>query len=368
MKLKELTGVLDEIAPLSLAEEWDNVGLLAGDPDQTIKRILLTIDLTAAVLAEARAGKTDLILAYHPPIFSPIKKIVAGKGTSPLLYETVRAGIAVYAFHTALDVVKGGINDLLADIVGIQDAAPLQPAKTQTGKLCKLVVYLPEGDLEKVSHAIFTAGVGHIGNYRKCSFRTGGTGTFQGDAETSPTIGKPNQFTETPELRLETILPVEILGQVAAAMLDAHSYEEVAYDVFPILSAPAGTGIGRVGNLKTPISVPHLVERIKKSLKIKTAGLIGPPRGQVKRAAVGAGSCGSLLQQVIVQECDFYLTGELKHHFALELAHAGVTTLCVGHWHSERPILAPLAKNLRSRCPNLHIKTSSKDRDPFTWR
>jgi len=370
MKLREICGKLEKLAPVGLAADWDNVGLLAGDPQQSIRRILLTIDLTKAVLAEAKQQKTDMILAYHPPIWDPIKKVVAGQGTSPLLYEVIRSGMAVYAMHTALDVVTGGINDVLASIVGIVNPQPLEEKEVETSRFYKLAVFLPESNLEKVSEAIFAAGGGKIGTesrYSKCSFRSPGVGTFQGDKRSNPTVGQPGRFEQAEEIRLETVVPAAKLGAAVKAMLKAHSYEEVAYDVYPMLAALPEKGLGRFGELDKPIAVTALVEKIKKSLKVKTAGLIGPRRRQVKRAAVGAGSCGPILRDVIRRNCDFYLTGELKHHHALELQEAGVTTMCVGHANSERIILTDVAGTLRKECSGVTVKISRKDQDPIIW-
>jgi dinuclear metal center YbgI/SA1388 family protein len=371
MKLREVVNILEGIAPLELAEEWDNVGLLAGDLSQTVRKVMLTIDLTKEVLTEAQKEKVDLLLAYHPPIWEPLKRIVARQGTSPLLYEAIRSGMAVYALHTALDAARGGVNDVLAEIVGIAEAESLVKPTVQTGKMCKLVVFLPESDLEKVSEAIFTAGAGTIGEnarYTKCSFRCGGVGTFQGSEESTPTVGEAGRFEQAPELRLETVAPVEKIGAIVKAMLKAHSYEEVAYDVIPLLDAQSDIGLGRCGDLPKPVTVAELIERIKKKLKVKTVGLIGPQRGKIKRAAVCAGSCGSILRNVIRAGCDFYLTGELKHHHALELQEAGVTTVCVSHSVSERIILPRVAKRLKSECHGVEVLISRKDRDPFTWQ
>ena len=167
---------------------------------------------------------------------------------------------------------------------------------------------------------------------------------------------------------METIVPVAKLSAAVAAMLKAHSYEEVAYDVIPLLHGQTDTGLGRVGDLKKPITNKTLIEKVKKTFKQKVVGIIGPTTGSVKRAAVCAGSCGSMLKQVIQQQCDFYLTGELKHHFALELQEAGVTTVCLSHTNSERIILPQLARQCRKRCANVEFVVSRKDRDPFDWR
>ena len=367
MKLRDLIVWLDELAPLELAEEWDNVGLLAGDPDQPVRRVLLTIDLTEDVLAEARSFKTDLILAYHSPIFEPMKAVVKGRGVSPLLYEVIRSGMAVYAFHTALDSVRGGVNDLLADVIGIADAQPLQSQGFAPEKMCKIAVYLPENNLDKVSSAIFTAGAGHIGNYSHCSFRAKGTGTFKGAANTNPIVGRPGQLEQAPELRLESIVPVERLKPCVAAMIAAHCYEEVAYDIYPLLHNRSHLGLGRFGDLRKPVSKKTLIETIKKNLKVNAVGLIGRASGQARRGAVCAGSCGSALRHVILNNCDFYLTGELNHHNALKLQEAGITTICVSHSNSERLVLRHVANKLKPRCPELQFIVSNKDKDPFTW-
>ena len=370
MKLSEIMVILQKIAPLELAEDWDNVGLLAGDPEQSIKKIMLTIDLTAEVMAEAKKFKADLLLAYHPPIWDAIKKVVRGVGASPLIYDAIRSNMSIYAMHTALDVARGGVNDVLAEIVGIINSESLQVPEVQTGSMCKLVVFLPEGDLEKVSAAIFAAGAGDVGEkakYSKCSFRCEGTGTFHGETDRNPTVGRLGRFEQAPELRLETIAPTEKIGAIVRAMVAAHSYEEVAYDIIGLYDGGSGLGLGRLGDLAEPTAVGELIEKIKKQLKVKTVGIVGPARRKVRRAAVCAGSCGSLLRNVIRQKCDFYLTGELKHHHAMELQEAGVTAVCVSHTVSERMILPKIATKLRRQCPRVEIKVSGKDRDPFIW-
>ncbi|KPK76613.1 MAG: hypothetical protein AMJ79_06140 [Phycisphaerae bacterium SM23_30] len=368
MKLKEITDVLEGIAPRSLAEDGDNVGLLVGDYETPIKKIMLTVDLTRSVFKEARNKKVNLIVAYHPPIWEPLKKVVAGEGLSPFLHEVIRDNMALYALHTALDSVRGGVNDVLAEIVGIKDAQVLIPPATSTGNMFKLVVFLPEGDLEKVGAAIFAAGAGQIGNYSKCSFRCRGTGTFEGSESTRPTVGRAGRFEQADEFRLEAILPAAKLAAVIRAMITAHSYEEVAYDVFPLMDSPGDAGLGRFGDLPKPAKIDILLETIKKKLKVKTVGVVGPARGRVKRAAVAAGSCGMIFREVIKQGCDFYLTGELKHHHALELQEARVTTMCVGHSVSERVVLPKIAQKLRREAKDVAVSISRKDHDPFVWR
>jgi dinuclear metal center YbgI/SA1388 family protein len=368
MKLNKLMEQFDIVAPLALAEDWDNVGLLAGDPNQNIKKVMLTIDMTRAVLDEAKSKKIDCILAYHPPLFEPIKRIVANQGVSPLLYEAIKNKIAIYSTHTALDSAHGGVNDILAGIIGIENPKPIVQPTATTGDLCKIVVYLPKNDLENVSQAMFTAGAGSIGDYSECSFRCEGIGTFKGGVGTQPTIGKRGKKESVTEFRLETITYTKKLNDVLSAMIKAHSYESVAYDLFPILSGQVTTGLGRMGTLPKESTIDTLIDKIKNDLKLNIVGVIGPQKGNPKKGAVCAGSCGSVLNKVIAAQCDFYLTGELKHHFALELQEAGVTTICVSHTNSERMILPKLARQLKPMCKNVIFIVSNKDSDPFTFR
>src|SRR5437016_8283496 len=189
MLLSEILSVLEKIAPTRYAESWDNVGLLAGDPAQEITGAMLTIDYTPEVAREAAGAKCDLIVAYHPPIFDALKRITAGS----LVFDAIRRGVAIYSPHTALDVAEGGTNDMLADAVGLGDRQPLKIIEPKS-KQHKLIVFVPENALEKVSAALFTAGAGRIGKYTSCSFQSRGEGTFFGEEGTSPAVGQSGKL------------------------------------------------------------------------------------------------------------------------------------------------------------------------------
>ncbi len=371
MKLAQIMPFLDKTAPLSLAESWDNVGLLAGDPAMQIKKVILTIDLTAAVLAEARDRQAELILAYHPPLFEAVKQIVPGMKASPLLYEVIRSGKAIYSLHTALDMAQGGVNDMLAEIIGIKDPQPLALAQPRPADRYKIVVFVPVDETDKVAQAMFAAGAGTVGEnekYTQCSFRTEGTGSFKCGPESCPAIGKPGSVELVRENRLETIVPQARLSEVVKAMLSAHSYEEAAYEIYPLINTPAH-GLGRWGHLARPVAKKTLIAAVKKSLHVKCVGIIGPESGRAATVAVAAGSCGSLLNDVIARGCDLYLTGELKHHDALKLQAAGVTTICVGHSNSERLILARIARRINEQfAGRLEAFVSKHDKDPINWK
>ena len=365
MQLCELTDVLDELAPVRNAEAWDNVGLLVGDRTQTVSRVLLTIDYTDEVAEEARREKCDAVVSYHPPIFDAIKR-VTGPG---LIYDAIRRGVAIYSPHTALDVVDGGTNDMLADVLGIgPERSPLRLAQTKAATL-KLVVFVPEKDADRVSQALFDAGAGRIGAYTHCSFRTPGTGTFFGEeGKTNPTVGESGRLERADELRVETVVPVSKVQAVIRAMRKAHPYEEPAFDLNQLAAPPEGLGQGRIGRLEPPVERRELFERIKRGLDVGHLLVAGPTEGAVARAAACAGACGDLLNDALAQKAELYLTGEMRHHDALKAARGGTTVVCVLHSNSERAVMKRLKGRLQERLPGLAVVLSRQDRDPFSVR
>lgn len=368
MKVKDIAGVVEQIAPLGLAQDWDNVGLLVGDPERRIQNVLLTIDVTKAVVAEARALKTDLILSYHPVIWDGLKRVLAG-GPTQVVYELIRSNIAVFSVHTALDVVAGGVNDGLAEMLGIVDAKPLGDyVEYSPQENYKLVVFVPVDAMDKVSNAVFAAGAGAMGNYRDCGFGTDGTGTFLPLEGARPAIGKRGRREAVHEMRFETIMPAEKLDAVVGAMKQAHPYEMPAFDIFRLFDYGNRFGLGRIGPLGKPAKVGRLIEQVRKQTGAKAVGLVGDPKRLVRTAAVCAGTCGKMLNTVIADGADLYLTGELKHHEALAAQEAGLTCLCLSHTVSERFILKKLARQLKNRITPVTVTISKKDADPFTWK
>ena len=370
MKLSRLTELLEQMMPACFAESYDNVGLLCGDQAAQISRILLTVDVTPAVLAEAKRRKAQMILSHHPPISQKLSRLVNGSGQSSLLYKAIRAGVALYAMHTNLDSIEGGINSALAELVGITgDLQPLRLART--GANYKLVVFVPADSVDRLSDAIFAAGAGRIGHqhrYSECSFCSGGVGTFHGDESTSPAVGRSGRREYVQELRLETIVPAGDLPEVLAAMRNAHPYEEPAYDLIPLEPMDDRVGLGRVGKLAREVTASTLVGRIKKGLGMKTLQLLGSPQRKVSIAAVASGSLGDMLSDVFKSKAQFLLTGELKHHQALEADQRGLVVAVTGHWNSERPGMAKLTGQLKSALPDIAVLLSTADKEPTTTR
>jgi len=361
MRLTDLLSVLEELAPIRYAESWDNVGLLVGDAGQRVSRVLLTIDYTAEVAAEARRRKCDVVVSYHPPIFEPLKRV-----TWPsLIHDAVRRGVAIYSPHTALDVAEGGTNDVLAEAMRLYDRRALRVSSGPAGQ-CKLVVFVPPYAVDKVASALFEAGAGRIGNYRCCAFRTPGTGSFFGQAGAHPAAGKAGKLERVDEFRLEMVVPMERLREVVRALQDSHPYEEPAYDLVQLASGPEGPGQGRIGVFPSPVLRQVLFARIKRELGMSRLLIAGPTKGAVKTAAVGAGACGDLINDALAQKAELYLTGEVRHHDALKAAEAGMTVVCTLHSNSERAVLKRLGQRITEKLPKLPVHISQADRDPFT--
>jgi dinuclear metal center YbgI/SA1388 family protein len=360
MRLANILTVMEEIAPTRYAEPWDNVGLLAGDPEQTVRRLMLTIDYTNAVAREAKTRRCDCVIAYHPPIFEGVKRLTAGHP----VFESIRQGIALYSPHTALDVAEGGTNDVLADIIGLTDRAPLRAASEKSSQ-CKLVVFVPQEAVEKVSTAIFHAGAGRIGNYASCSFRSAGTGTFYGLDASHPVVGRAGKLEEVSEIRLESVVPLTCIDKVVQAMRQAHPYEEPAFDLVQLAAAPSGLGLGRIGVLSPAVSRRTLFNQIKRKLGVRNLLIAGKRDGTVRKAAVAAGACGDLLNDAIAQKADLLLTGEMRHHEAIRAAKAGMTVICALHSNSERVALKYLRRTLERKLPDVDIIPSQTDQDPF---
>jgi len=366
MRISDLVAAMEKIAPTRLAESWDNVGLIVGDSNHSLSKILFAIDYTPAVAAEAKQLDCDAILAYHPPIFDGLKQITATNSAN-LIHDAIARGISIYSPHTALDVAEGGTNDVLADLLGLVDRKPLKQGPPKASQL-KLVVFVPIDSFEKVSSAIYAAGAGQLGNYSNCGYRVTGTGTFQGNDESNPAIGEKGKLESVEEYRFETLVPVSKLTAVLAALREAHPYEEPAYDLLMLQAEPNDTGIGRIGKLPSPQSVDHISEILKRELGVNALLIAGETNRQVKTVAMCAGACGKLLDDAIAAKVDLYITGEMRHHDAIKAARAGLTVICTLHSNSERITLKRLRDRLAADLPGVELLLSQQDRDPFVVR
>ena len=365
--LDAFARTMETIAPVHLAESWDNVGLLSGHSTSLVQKVLLSIDLTPAVHDEAIRLGVDLLLVYHPPIFKPIKHLRIDGDEAPALAVALASyGIWIYSPHTALDTVDGGTNDILAQQVGatVTGSFSHYPA---LGEFLKLVVFVPEGEVELVADALFHAGAGKIGQrakYEKCSFRTRGHGTFQGDADSNPAVGRAGHYECVPEIRLETILPKSAAGDVIDALRRVHPYEEPAFDLLKMETPPEQVGLGRYADLPKTETLHDFAHRCKQLLNLHTVQIVGNPQQKIRTLAVMAGSAGRLALDTARRPYDALLTGELKHHDMLAYQAADIGVILLGHSETERPVLPILAARLRRALPTLKLSLSRADRGP----
>jgi dinuclear metal center YbgI/SA1388 family protein len=356
---------LDAFAPLMLAAEWDNVGLLLGDPAATVQRILTCLTLTPDVAAEAVETGCQLVVTHHPILFRGAKRLTTATAEGRVVLALAQAGVAVHSPHTAFDNTHGGINERLAQRLGLSDLKPLREG-VGPGQ-CKVAVFVPDADLAKVSDAMFAAGAGLIGQYRECSFRIAGTGTFFGGPATNPTVGQKGRREEAAEWRLEVICPESGVDRVVAAIRSAHSYEEPAYDVYPLRPARSSLGEGRIGQLSAGEPLATFAARVRTTLQCGPVQVVGVGNRPVQRVAIACGAAGEFLADAVRAKADVFLTGEMRFHEYLAAADQGVALVLPGHYATERFGIEELAERLRQHWPGVEVAASQRERDPVTW-
>lgn len=356
---------LERFAPRKLAADWDNVGLLLGDRATPVTKVMTCLTVTPESAAEAIAEQAQLIVSHHPILFRAVQRLTADTAEGRMLLSLIRAGVAVYSPHTAFDNTQDGINEILARKLALTDVKPLRPAVPATSY--KVVVFVPDTDLARVSDALFAAGAGQIGQYRECSFRLAGTGTFHGSEASNPTVGQKGQREEVSEWRLEVVCPEARVERVLTALKQAHSYEEPAYDVYPLRQGAASTGDGRLGKLpqSTPLGV--LASALREVLHSGPVQLVGELGREVATVAIVCGAGGELLKDAIRARADVLLTGELRFHDYLTAQAAGIALVLPGHYATERCGVEDLAERLQQQWPEVKVWASHRERDPVAW-
>jgi dinuclear metal center YbgI/SA1388 family protein len=356
---------LEQFAPPQLAAEWDNVGLLLGDRISPVNKVMTCLTVTPESAAEAAEAGAGLIVTHHPILFRAVKRLTTATPEGRMLLALIRGNVAVYSPHTAFDNTRDGINDLLARRLGLSEVTALR--RRDEARQCKVVVFVPEKDLARVSDAMFAAGAGQIGQYRECSFRLAGTGTFFGSDTTNPTIGEKGRREEVSEWRLEAVCPETQIESVIAAIRRSHSYEEPAFDVYPLRPARSPLGDGRLGRLPQPVPLHELARTVKTALNAGPVQVIGDAARPVQRVAIVCGAGGELLTDAVRARADVLLTGEARFHDYLAAEAQGLSLILPGHYATERCGIEELAERLKKQFPGLDAWASRSERDPANW-
>lgn len=334
--------------PPADAYDWDNVGLQVGDPAWPVERVLVSLDVTGAVLDEAAQVDDTLVLAHHPLLFRPLSRLTPGSPTGRLALTAARKGIAVAVAHTNLDVSQdgAGTSQPVADLLGLVDARPLE-TRLRDGERCKLVTFVPPEAVAQVIDGVAAAGAGRIGEYERCTFRVRGTGTFRPLAGADPYSGTIGEDAAEQEDRLEVELPTRIAGEVVRALIAAHPYDEVAYDLLPMLDG-AEVGLGLVGDLPAPRPLAAVAAAIRDGLPAPHLRYAGDPDGEVARVAVVGGAGDSHIGAALAAGADVYVTGDLRHHVTLDALEQGLALIDAGHHATEVAALPAWVDRLRT--------------------
>lgn len=361
MLIEEITNYLEKLAPVSLQESYDNTGLLIGSGKNDIEKALITLDVTEEVIKEAISEKCGLIIAHHPIIFKGLKKLTGSNLTERLVIMALKSDIAIYAIHTNLDNIMGGVNSILAEKLGIKNTKILSP---KNGELAKVVTFCPPKHMEKVQQAMFDEGAGNIGDYDSCSYYSPGKGTFRALEGSNPFVGEHNKLHKEEELRIETIVPKHSLPNVINALINAHPYEEPAYDIYNLENINPNIGSGIIGELDSAQPAKEYLESVKQILGAKFIRHNKLVDRSIKKVAVCGGSGSFLIDVAACNNADLFITADVKYHDFFE--HVGNMTIAdAGHYETEHFIKELLYSLLKKKIPNFALQISKKNANPI---
>jgi dinuclear metal center YbgI/SA1388 family protein len=363
MKLKDLCSFLDSGVPLSFQEGYDNSGLQVGLPEREISSALVTLDVTEEVMNEAVAGKIDVIISHHPLIFNGIMSLAGKSYTERILYEAVKNDIAVYSAHTNLDAFSNGVSRKMSEKIGLEEIRVLSPSGN---KLLKLVTYIPESHIEAVRDKLFESGAGVIGNYDNCGFTTSGTGSFRANEMAKPFTGEKGKIHFEKEIRFETILFSHLKEKVIKALLNAHPYEEVAYDLYALENKNAEIGLGCVGKFHNPVSENEFLKLVCSVFNAKGIRYSKLTGKSVRKVALCGGSGASLINLAISSEADVFLTSDIKYHDFFK-AENKILLVDTGHFESEKFSGEILKDLIIKKFPKFAVRFSETNTNPINY-
>lgn len=345
MKAAKIIKLLDNWTPRYLVDKWDNTGFQIGDPEVKIRKILIALDLDRRVLEKALEIDANMIITHHPIIFTPLKSLNKLSYKESLIYDIIKEDIVVYNAHTNLDMANGGVNDTLAKILGIKNPRLLKPIYEEN--LYKLVVFVPNSHRDLILQVLGDEGAGYIGNYSHCTYNVEGIGTFMSHLGANPYLGTVNQLEKVEETRIETIVEEKDLKKVINAMIKAHPYEEVAYDIYKLANRGKEFGYGRIGEIEE-IYLDEYLKIIKEKLDTEYLTVYGNRDKTIKTVALCGGSGASFIKDAFLNKADVYITGDIKYHDAQYGDELGLTIVDAGHFHTEKVIL-PVIKEYLER-------------------
>ncbi|NNC61647.1 MAG: Nif3-like dinuclear metal center hexameric protein [Eudoraea sp.] len=363
MIVQEVADILEELAPLSLAEDFDNVGLLVGDPQREVSGILVTLDTLENVIDEAIDRKYNLIVSFHPIIFSGLKKITGRTYVERVVSKAIEHKINIYCVHTALDNVSRGVNGKICEVLGIESPSILLP---KSGSIKKLSTYIPKSATEEVKEALFAVGGGAIGNYSHCSFSIEGKGSFLPEEGAQPTKGKQGEIEITEEIQLNMTFPARLEKKIIRALFESHPYEEVAYEVITLDNSNQLEGMGMIGQLAAPMTEEDFLTMVKEKMNagsIRHSALLNKP---VRRVAVLGGSGAFAISAAKAAGADIFLTSDLKYHQFFE-AEGAIVLADIGHYESEQYTKNLLVDYLTKKIPNFAIALSQSKTNPIKY-
>jgi dinuclear metal center YbgI/SA1388 family protein len=365
-KLSDIVGIINKIAPQTLAETWDAVGLQVGDPAASVTRIMTALDPGEPAVDAAIAAGCQLLVTHHPFIFKPLPRLSAADPVTARIFRAIRNNLAVVSLHTNYDTAEGGLNDLLAQRIGVTSCTPLTESVRE--ELVKLAVFVPKGFEEQVMTALFRFTAG-LGNYRDCSFRVDGTGTFLPLEGAKPFRGEVGIRESVQEARLEVLLRAADLGKATEALKAAHPYEEPAYDLYPLLNRGQGFGLGRIGVLESPATLAAYAADVRERLGCCSVRYVGNPVQTVRRVALCSGSGASFLHEAKRRGADLLVTGDVKYHEARTAEEIGLALMDAGHFGTEIIAAQGLATRISSECRHrryeVELLCCHDESDPF---
>jgi dinuclear metal center YbgI/SA1388 family protein len=363
MKIKDIISVIEELAPVSFQESYDNTGMQIGNNDKEINSVLLTLDVTEDTINEAIANKNDLIISHHPLIFSGIKKLSGRNSTERIVIKAIKNDIAIYSCHTNIDSAWNGVNVKLAEILGLHNVKILKPI---SGNLKKLITFVPTEHAEKLRTSLFEAGAGNIGNYDSCSYNTEGKGTYRANENANPFIGAINEYHTENEIRIETIFPSYLKSKVISALLSNHPYEEVAYDIYSLDNSYKKQGIGAIGTLEKEMNEEDFLKSIKNILNCKQIKHSALTEKKIKKVAVCGGSGSFLISDALSSGADAFITADLKYHQFQEPDNK-MLLIDAGHFETEYHTLQIFYELLNKKFPTFAIYFSKVSTNPVNY-